>query len=195
MAPGSQGIRTVEDFRRAVRSLAEHFTTDTIYVIGSQAILAGWSNAPAAARTSPEIDAYPANAREWELQFGIEASEEINALFGFGSQFHMTNKFYIDGVDERTASLPPDWRDRAVEFEIEAEDKPIRAIAPSVDDLAASKLNRFEPKDLKFVEACHRVRPFDHERLRTLVRATKPAPAKLALIDDFLDRLAKRETL
>ena len=70
---------------------------------------------------SPEIDAYPANARVWELQEKTrhpnespEASEHINALFGSGSMFHQTHGFYIDGVDENTARLPAGWQKRAI---------------------------------------------------------------------------------
>ncbi|MGB7658956.1 MAG: hypothetical protein WBL96_11575, partial [Pseudolabrys sp.] len=68
-------------------------------------------------RVSPEIDAYPANARLWELEEKVrhpnespEASEHINALFGSGSLFHQTHGFYIDGVDENTAKLPAGWQ-------------------------------------------------------------------------------------
>lgn len=102
-----------------------------VYVIGSQAILASWPEAPVLTRRSDEIDAYPANAREWEKRYGVEASEEINALFGFGSPFHMSFEFYVDGVDERTATLPPDWRSRAIERVVQDDDKSIRMVAPS----------------------------------------------------------------
>ena len=44
-------------------------------------------------RASIEIDAYPANAREWETVHKTEASEEVNALFGYLSQFHETHGF------------------------------------------------------------------------------------------------------
>src|SRR5258708_7846831 len=105
-------LRTVADLIRAVRSLARHFNTDTVIIFGCQAVLLTWPDAPALMRASPEIDAYPANAKEWERQHpGSEASEEVNALFGSMSAFHRTFKFYIDGVDETTASLPPGWRD------------------------------------------------------------------------------------
>ena len=68
--------------------------------------------APREMRFSRDIDAYPANARAWQAEHNVEASEEINALFGYGSQFAKTHGFYIDGVDERTAMLPRDWRSR-----------------------------------------------------------------------------------
>src|SRR5215210_1868535 len=40
-------VRTVADFHDAVRALCEYFKTDTTIIIGSQAILVGWPDAPA----------------------------------------------------------------------------------------------------------------------------------------------------
>jgi hypothetical protein len=64
-------------------------------------------------RASPEIDAFPENAKVWEIQEKKkhpndfpEASEHIDALFGSGSQFHRTHGFYIDGVDRKHREAP-----------------------------------------------------------------------------------------
>jgi hypothetical protein len=106
-------VRTIEDLERAVRALAVHFETDTVVIVGSQSVLLDWPDAPILMRTSGEIDAYPGNNRDWEAKNpGEIASEEINALFGYGSNFHTTHGFYIDGVDENSARLPADWRSR-----------------------------------------------------------------------------------
>jgi hypothetical protein len=81
-------LRTEEDLQRVVRAPAREFKTDTVFIIGSQAILISWPDVPGVMRGSPEIDAYPANARIWELTDGskgdgpsLEASEHINGLF------------------------------------------------------------------------------------------------------------------
>lgn len=121
-------------------------------IIGSQAILATWPDAPLLLRRSGEIDAYPANARDWEVRHpGFEASEEIHALFGEASPFHLAHGFYIDGVDETTALLPADWRQREVRRPIQDGEKTIFAVVPEVHDLAVSKLCRLEDKDKEFV--------------------------------------------
>jgi hypothetical protein len=119
--PDDPKLRTKEDIERAVRALAHEFKTDTIFIIGSQAILMSWPDAPEIMRGSPEIDAYPENARVWEIEEGsrgdgtpLEASEHIHGLFGEGSLFHNTHGFYIDGVDEGTARLPRGWHTRAM---------------------------------------------------------------------------------
>jgi hypothetical protein len=61
-------FRTEEDLERTVRALAREFKTDTVVIIGSQAILMSWPDAPQAMRGTPEIDAYPGNARLWEIE-------------------------------------------------------------------------------------------------------------------------------
>lgn len=142
-------------------------------VIGSQAILATWPDSPASTRASPEIDALPRNAAEWQAVHGIEASEEINALFGYLSDFHRTHGFYIDGVDESTATFPAGWRSRAVVREIDCDGQPARIIAPEPHDLALSKLCRLDPRDAEFVRALYDARLIDRNvllsRLATMV--------------------------
>ena len=149
----SRTLRTLEDLERAVRAIAIEFKTDTIFIIGSQSILLAWPDAPAVMRTSPEIDLFPENAEDWEIQERKkypdelpEASEHIDALFGSGSQFHRTHGFYIDGVDENTATLPEEWRTRAVIREIKVGERFVTAIAPCPEDIIVSKLARLDEK-------------------------------------------------
>jgi hypothetical protein len=159
-------IRTLEDLERTVRAIATEFKADKIFIIGSQSILLAWPDAPALMRMSPEIDAFPENARTWEIEEKSrhpdevpEASEHIDALFGSGSLFHRTHGFYIDGVDENTAKLPAGWRERAVVRTIDIGPRIVTAIAPCPEDLIVSKLARLDDKDKSFVEAYHAARP------------------------------------
>ena len=110
-------VRTTRDLETAVRQIAGYFETEAVVIVGSQSVLVGWPTAPVLMRTSGEIDAYPANARDWEDGHNLirEASEEIAALFGQGSKFHARYGFYIDGVDDRTATLPPGWKERGLQ--------------------------------------------------------------------------------
>ena len=172
-------LRTLEDLERVVRTLAREFQTNEVFIIGSQAILASMPDAPDLARESPEIDAFPGNARVWEIAQGeIEpgvrhiASEHIFKNFGFGSQFHDTHGFFIDGVDETTAMLPRGWQSRALKAEIEVDGKVVEGIAPSAVDLIVSKLARLDPKDRKFVEAIHKAKPLDLKLVEERIRET-----------------------
>lgn len=175
--------RTLEDLERTVRALAIEFETETVFIIGSQAILASWPDAPPAMKISPEIDAFPANAKLWETrekakhpEYPPEASEHINALFGEGSLFHETHGFYIDGVDENTAMLPSDWQQRAVRLRIPVRDRTVTAIAPAPEDLIVSKLARLDRKDKTFVESFHAVRPLDPDVIEGRIRSSRMEP-------------------
>lgn len=183
-------VRTAADLDRAVRAIGYHFDTDTVFIIGSQAVLLDHPDAPAIMRTSGEIDAYPGNAAEWEAAHpDALASEEINALFGEGSRFHEAHGFYVDGVDEQTAKFPPDWRDRAATRTIRDGEREIQAVAPGLDDLIVSKLHRLDPKDNDFIRACHRMQPLDIARIRDLLDTTEPDPAIRTNVDWFLETL------
>lgn len=156
MAAGKGRALGQEDLDRAIRSVAHHFNTDTVFVVGSQALLVGQPDVARELRYSNEFDMYPARA-PGSPSADIEASETINALFGEGSQFHKTHGFFIDGVDETTARLPPDWRDRAVERQIQGQDgNLITAIAPAPAEVVAAKLIRGDQKDIDFASLCIR---------------------------------------
>lgn len=162
--------RTLDDLERTVRAIATEFNTDKVFIIGSQAILVGWPDAPPTVTQTPEIDAFPANAKIWETEerakhpdINPEASEHINALFGAGSLFHQTHGFYIDGVDENTAKLPIDWQQRAIVLRLSGGNRTVTAVAPCPEDLVVSKLARLGQKDKEFIEALHAVRPLNAE--------------------------------
>jgi hypothetical protein len=180
-------FRTKEDIERAVRALAHEFKTDTVFVIGSQAILMSWPEAPEAMRGTPEVDAYPENARIWEIEEArksdgppLEASEHIHGLFGEGSLFHSTHGFYIDGVDEGTARLPRGWHARAMVRQFDVYGRKVKAVAPSPEDLIVSKLARLDDKDKHFVEAYHRARPLDLRLIEERIAETDLEPAVAA---------------
>ncbi|MCK1473702.1 hypothetical protein ACVW1A_004134 [Bradyrhizobium sp. LB1.3] len=177
--------RTLDDLLRVVRALAYEFETDTVFVVGSQAILASMPDAPEAARESPEIDAFPANARIWELteakrtRDGVQpiASEHIDGLFGSESPFHRTYGFYIDGVDETTAKLPRGWQSRALRVQTEVAGRTVTGVVPAPEDLVVSKVARLDERDKRFVSAIHGARPLDLELIEQRIRKTDLDPA------------------
>lgn len=177
-------VRTLRDLSDAVRVIARHFKTDTVFIIGSQGILLSWPDAPPILRTSGEIDAYPGNAKIWEFETKAqdpddepEASEEISTLFGWGSHFHNNHGFYIDGVDENTATLPNGWRQRSASIPIDVDGRSVLAVAPGPEDLIVSKLARLAEKDREFIEAYNAIRPLNTSRIILLVEMTDIDPA------------------
>ena len=191
-------VRTFEDLVETVKAIARLFKADKVFIIGSQSILLSWPDAPVILRTSGEIDAYPDNAKIWEVMQkqldpddAPEASEEINALFGEGSQFHREHGFYIDGVDDTTARLPADWNTRAISKTVDVDGRNVFAVAPCPEDVIVSKLARLSEKDKQFVEAYHAARPLDPDLLITRINATELEAALQDRAKDFVGRLAK----
>jgi hypothetical protein len=193
--PADRPFRTREDLERTIRAIATEFNADEVFIVGSQAILMAWPNAPISMRISMEIDAYPGNVKAWEMKLekdgGGEASERIHALFGFGSQFHQTHGFYIDGVDETTAVLPPDWRQRAVITFHEVGGRKVAALAPCPEDLIVSKLARLDEKDKSFIEAYHAERPLDADVIEKRIRSSKFEPAAALAALQYIKILTK----
>lgn len=196
--PEDPTLRTEEDLKRVVRALAREFKTDTVFIIGSQAILMSWPDAPGVMRGSPEIDAYPGNARMWEIAEGekgdgvpLEASEHIDGLFGSSSAFHRAHGFFIDGTDENTAKLPKGWYSRAIVQRLEVDGRMVKAVAPEPEDLIVSKLARLDDKDRAFVEAYHGARPLDIALIEERIAATDLDPAVAARAVAYLRSLTR----
>lgn len=131
--------RALEHLIRAASTLAED---DELIIVGSQAILGEFPEAPDALLVSNEADIYPKNLPErWEL---------IDGSIGELSPFHEAFGYYAQGVQEGTAVLPRGWEHRLI---------PIKTVATrgatgwciSAADLVVSKYVAGRPKDRDFV--------------------------------------------
>ena len=114
-----------------------------IVVIGSQAILGQFPDAPETLLASAEADVFPLNRPE--------QSTLIDGAIGEGSRFHQEYGYYAQGVDERTAILPRGWRDRLVAVSNPNTDGVV-GLCLEVNDLAISKYVAGRPKDLEFTK-------------------------------------------
>lgn len=113
-----------------------------LVVIGSQAVLAFYPNAPDELTISMEADIYPYD--------DPEKSDLIDGTIGELSPFHERFGYYAHGVGRETACLPTDWRVRAVEVSNDNTGG-ITGICPSPVDLAVSKIAAGREKDFAFV--------------------------------------------
>ena len=86
------------DLEHIIRAAAEIADDSEIIVIGSQAILGSFPNAPEILLISMEADIYPKNRPE--------RSDLIDGSIGELSPFHDLYGYYAHGVDETTATLP-----------------------------------------------------------------------------------------
>lgn len=113
-------------------------------VVGSQAILAAFPEAPPELTVSVEVDLYPDTAPEKAVL--------IDGSIGEKSLFHETFGYYAHGVGPETAVLPSGWRSRALVLE-NPNTGGVRALCPAPADLAISKLAAGREKDVDFVRA------------------------------------------
>jgi hypothetical protein len=146
----------LEHILRACKSI----TGETEFiVVGSQAILGAFPDAPRVLRQSMEADVFP--------RFQPELSPQIEGSLGRYSQFDLTFGYHADGVSPTTATVPPGWESRLVKICNENTDG---AVGWCLDphDLAFSKLAARREKDLAFVAGLVRhnlIRPSTMERL------------------------------
>ena len=129
----------LEHVLRAAGAIAQE---DLIVVIGSQAVLGAYPEAPGALTVSLEVDLYPLKAPE--------KAELIDASIGERSPFHDTFGYYAHGVGPETAYLPYRWLTRAVEVN-NSNTGGVTGLCLHPIDLAVSKLLAGRPKDLDFV--------------------------------------------
>ena len=123
--------------RAAGRIADEH----ELVIIGSQAILGQFPDAPAALVRSMEADLYPLSRPE--------LADKVDGAIGEGSKFHQTHGYFAQGVGPDTATLPKGWRQRLVRIENQNTGGYV-GLCLDVHDLAISKYIAGREKDREF---------------------------------------------
>ena len=136
----------IDEFHHVIRAAAAITGEALFVVIGSQAVLAQFANAPSALLRSRELDIYPKNRPD--------LADLIDGSIGRDSLFHSTFGYYADGVGPET-KLPADWEIRALRVQNEATGN-ATAICPNIHDLIVSKLLAGRPKDLEWIKQAFR---------------------------------------
>lgn len=129
-------------FEHAVKAAATIADCETIVAVGSQALLGSIASPDETLTVSMELDVYSEDHPE--------LADVIDGAIGEGSLFHETFGYYVHGVGPETATLPKEWRSRAVRVSSDYLGT-IIAVCPSPVDLAVSKLAAGREKDLEFV--------------------------------------------
>jgi hypothetical protein len=152
-----------------------------IVVVGSQALLGQFPNAPDLLLSSIEADVFP--------RADPAKSILIDGAIGELSAFHQTFGYYAHGVDETTATLPPGWQDRLVPIHNENTGG-ATGWCLEVHDLAASKLVAGREKDLDFVRLLLSEKMVSPETLASRVEALPLPPDRLDLTRNHFRRLS-----
>lgn len=135
---------TRSNLEHIIRAAGTITDDSEIIVIGSQAVLGQFPDAPPELLVSIEADVYPRNRPE--------LSDLIDGSIGEGSPFERQFGYYALGVDPTTAILPQGWQTRLVRVSGE-NTRHIHGWCLEVHDLAISKLIAGRPKDLDFISS------------------------------------------
>jgi hypothetical protein len=134
----------LEHVIRAAGAIAD---SQDVVVIGSQAVLGQFPDAPRELLVSNEADVFP---RE-----DPGRSDLIDGSIGEGSPFQREFGYYAHGVDETTAVLPAGWQGRLILVAGE-NTRHVRGWCLEVHDLAIAKYAAGREKDLDFTGALAR---------------------------------------
>jgi len=138
-----------QQLEHVLRAAAGITGADRFVIIGSQAILGQFPNAPPDLLQSVEADLY-------SLRDPQDANL-IDGSIGEGSPFHQTFGYHAHGVGEETAVLPDGWKDRLIELRTPSTGNAI-GLCLEVHDLAVSKLVAGRDNDIRFIAGLLRYR-------------------------------------
>jgi hypothetical protein len=147
---------TRDQLEHLIRAAAVIADDDTIVVIGSQAILGQFPDAPESMRASVEADLFPLHHPE--------RAEVIEGSIGELSPFHETFGYYAQGVSEETAYLPQGWKERLVVIRNE-NTRGAQGLCLEIHDLLVAKAIAGREKDLAFLSDAAKHRLADREIL------------------------------
>ena len=151
-------------------------------IVGSQAVLGQFPQAPAELLISIEADVFtlrdPAD------------SDLIDGSIGEGSPFHQTFGYYAHGVSVETAILPPGWQERLIRVHNENTGGGT-GLCLEIHDLAVSKLVAGREKDINFLNGLLHHRLVKVPVFRERLAQTALTPDRRATCQARLDRLVK----
>jgi len=170
---------TREQLEHLIRAAATIADDNEIVVIGSQAVLGQFPDAPEELCSSMEADLWPRNHPErWEL---------VDGSIGELSPFHETFGYYAQGVGPETAVLPDGWQDRVIRVE-SPRTRGAVGLCIDIHDLAVSKYIAEREKDLAFVRVAIAHGLVDEATLRLRLESTPIDKESRERIQTFIAR-------
>ena len=143
-----------------IRAAATIAGDSEIIVIGSQAILGRYPDAPPELVVSADVDLYP--------RHHPELADLIEGSIGELSPFHETYGYYAQAVGVGTAVLPEDWEARLVEVPTPAG----TGLCLEPHDLVVAKYVAGREKDRDYVRAAARHRLVEQTTLLERLEGT-----------------------
>ncbi|MFQ5660789.1 MAG: DUF6036 family nucleotidyltransferase [Gammaproteobacteria bacterium] len=155
---------THSELEHLIRASGAIAKDNELIIIGSQAILGQFPDAPAVLCRSMETDLYP--------RHHPALASLVEGAIGEGSSFHEEFGYYAQGVGPETAILPQGWEDRLVRI-LNENTSGVAGLCLEVHDLAISKYIACRPKDLEFTRELAQHKMIDHETLLKRLRKTR----------------------
>ncbi len=135
------------ELEHVIRAAATVADESELVIVGSQAILGQFPDAPETLLFSQEADVYPRERPQKAI--------EIDGAMGDGSQFHETFGYYAHGVGPETAKAPAGWETRLVPVHVPLHGRHgAEAIGwcMEANDLVLAKLAAGRDRDMQFAE-------------------------------------------
>ena len=159
---------TRDQLEHALRAVQTVTGESEFVIIGSQAVLGQFPDAPEELLVSQEIDIYAPGKPE--------ASDLIQGACGEHTDFPRTHDFYVDGVSPTTAVVPGGWRNRAIPV-CNANTNGATGWCLEVHDIAVAKYFANREKDRRYLTDLWRHGMLDEA---TLVERMRNAPVTKA---------------
>ena len=130
-----------QELEHIIRAAADVTEEKHLIIIGSQAILGQYPDAPEPLLISMEADIYAPDAPE--------LSDYIDGALGPDTLFDKTHGYHADGVSPTTASLPAGWHERLTPI-CNANTNGATGWCIDVHDIAIAKYAAGREKDLRY---------------------------------------------
>jgi hypothetical protein len=150
-----------------------------IVVIGSQAILGQFPDAPPLLRRSMEADLYPRS--------DPSLADKVDGAIGEGSHFHQQFGYYAQGVAPDTATIPSGWQSRLIRIKNENTGE-FSGLCLEVHDLAISKYVAGREKDFEFTRELARHNMTERKTLLKRLAETKLDPSLARAVRGRIER-------
>lgn len=170
---------TRSDLEHLIRAAGKIAGDRELVIVGSQAVLGQFPEAPGILSRSMEADLYPLSRPE--------LADSIDSAIGEGSTFHQTHGYYAQGVGPDTATLPKNWKKRLVRIE-NPNTGGYAGLCLEVHDLAISKYVAGREKDREFTQALARYAMTNKAVLFERLAATKLDPAVARLVNGRIEK-------
>ena len=167
------------DLEHLIRAAGRIAGERELVIIGNQAVLGQFPDAPPALTRSMEADMYPRTRPD--------LADRVDGAIGEGSRFHEEFGYYAQAVAPDTATLPRGWGRRLIRIE-NANTGGYAGLCLEVHDLAISKYVAGREKDLEFTRELARHEMTKNETLLARLQATRLDAALARIVRGRIER-------